>query len=75
MTTETLKEKMDQAIELAVKELGTMPEKDLEALGGWFLRNFRTCGWKRLGRALRERLEGDLPGAVSEWPHGVSEGE
>ena len=60
--TETLKEKMDQATELVVKELGTVPEKDLEALGGWFLRNFRTRGWKRLGRALRERLEGDLPG-------------
>ena len=59
MTTE-LGEKMDEAAEVAIKELEALPEKDLEVLGGWFLRNFRSCGWRRLGRALRERMEGDL---------------
>ena len=67
MTTE-IKEKMDESTKQAVKELEALSEKDLEVLGSWFLRNFRACGWKRLGRALRERIEGDLPGVVSEWP-------
>lgn len=64
MEKESLKEKMDEATVLAVRELEALPDKDLAVLGSWFLQNFRTCGWRRLGRALRERLEGDLGEAI-----------
>jgi len=68
MTTEALKEKMDRAAEEAATELDNMDEEAIKPLGDWVLQFYERAGWKRLGRLVREKLEGDLP-AVLEGRH------
>ena len=60
MANEDLKEKMDIAAQEAAAELNKMDEEAIKPLGNWMLRFYKQAGWRRLGRLVREKLEGDL---------------
>ena len=64
MTTEALKEKMDAASKEAATELDQMDAETFKPLGDWMLKFYRQAGWRRLGRLVREKLEGDLEPTV-----------
>ena len=51
---------MDQAAQEAATELDQMNAEAIRPLGDWMLRYYKQTGWRRLGRLVREKLEGDL---------------
>ena len=60
MANEDLKEKMDEAAHEAAAALNEMDEEAIRPLADWLLRFYKQAGWRRLGRLVREKLEGDL---------------
>ena len=51
---------MDGAAQEAATELDQMDEEAVKPLGDWMLKFYKQAGWRRLGRLVRERMEGDL---------------
>ena len=64
MEAEDLKAKMDAAAQEAATELNQIDEAAVKPLGSWLLKFYKQAGWRRLGRLVRERLEGDLGEAI-----------
>lgn len=55
---------MDEAATKAAEELEALSEEQLQPLGQWFLEHYRSSGWRRLGRILKERMSVDLPESI-----------
>jgi len=51
---------MDIAAQEAAAELNKMDEEAIKPLADWLLKFYKQAGWRRLGRLVREKLEGDL---------------
>lgn len=51
---------MDVAAARAAEELKALSDDQLQPLGQWFMEYYRSSGWRRLGRLLKSRMEGDL---------------
>ena len=63
MTTgdmEQKKDAMDAAATKAAEELEALSDEQLQPLAGWFLENYRSSGWRRLGRILKSRMTDEL---------------